>query len=445
MRLTFFGGVGEVSGANYLLESGGTKIIVDCGLHQGNVFSEKHNWEPFPYDPREISAVLVTHAHIDHTGLLPRLLRDGFEGKIYSTGPTRDFAELLLLDSEHILFQEAERYGKPALYGVRDVEEMMARWNAVPYHQEINTGPFKIIFYNAAHILGSSFIVIEADDKKIVFSGDLGNSPAPLLGSLEIFEDADYCVIESAYGDRIHQEIKDGLVEDVIEDTVKAGGTLMIPAFAMERTQKLLFDINELMENGRVPKIPVFLDSPLAIKMTAVYKKHQSFMDKETLKLLKGDELLFDFPQLRKTLIVEQSKAINDVPPPKVIIAGSGMSQGGRILHHEKRYLSDSHSTILFVGYQAKNSLGRKIQDGAKIVKIHGEDVPVRCRVAVVEYYSAHADQPQLLDWLRIMRLSLQKVFVVQGEEGLAPLAHKIIDELAIKAEIPKEGDSFIL
>jgi len=449
MKLSFFGGVGEVSGANYLLETSDRgqviKILIDCGLHQGAASAEKRNWEPFPYDPHEISAVFVTHAHIDHTGLLPRLLKDGFKGKIYSTEPTKDFAELLLTDSEHILMQEAERYGKPPLYGVRDVEELVAHWEGVNYHQEVNVGPFKIVFYNAAHILGSSFIVIEAEGKKIVFSGDLGNSPAPLLGTTEIFEDADYCLIESAYGDRFHQMTKDGLVEDVIEDTVKSGGTLIIPAFAMERTQKLLFDIDELMTHGRVPKVPVFLDSPLAIKMTAVYKKHLDYLDKETRDILKGDNLIFDFPQLKKTLTIDESKSINNIAPPKIIIAGSGMSQGGRILHHEKRYLSDPNSTILFVGYQAKNSLGRKIQEGAKSVKIHGENVPVRCRIAVGEYYSAHADQRQLLEWLWHMRLSLERVFVVQGEDGLAPLAHKITDDLAVKAVIPKEGDSFVL
>jgi metallo-beta-lactamase family protein len=447
MKLTFYGGVKEVTGANYLLESGDTKILIDCGLHQGGSFCEKHNWEPFKYNPEEIAAVFLTHAHIDHSGRLPKLLKERFKGRVYSTPPTKDFANLLLLDSEHVLVDEATRFKKPALYTVRDIEELMTRWEDVPYGKEITVGPFKITFRSAGHILGSSIVVIEAEGKKIAFSGDLGNSPAPIIGAYDVLgDDIDYCVVESTYGDRIHPEIAGGMVEDVIEDTVKAGGVLMIPAFAMERTQKLLFEINELIENGRVPMVPVFLDSPLAIKVTDVYKKYKDYFDEKTMHLLKGDNLLFDFPGLKKTFTTDESKKINDTPAPKIIIAGSGMSQGGRILHHEKRYLADPKSTILFIGYQAKNSLGRKVLDGEKEVKIHGEMVPVRCRIVQIHGYSAHADQKQLLEWLRPMRLSLKKIFVVQGEEEASlAVSRKIIDELAVRAEIPQEDTPYEL
>lgn len=436
-----------MTGANYLLESGGIKILIDCGLHQGSVFSEKQNWEPFPYDPKEISAVFITHAHIDHTGRLPKLVKGGFRGKVYSTPPTRDFANVMLLDTEHILMQEAERFKLPVLYGIREVEELMACWEGILYHQQIEIGPMKVSLYNAGHILGSSIVVVEAEGKKIAFSGDLGNTPAPIIGPTEILgDDIDYCVIESAYGNRLHQPSPDGMLENVIEETVKAGGVLMIPAFAMERTQKLLFEINELVENGRIPKIPIYLDSPLAIKVTEVYKKHKDYFDKATMDLMKGGDLLFDFPGLKKTLTVEESKSINEIKPPKIIIAGSGMSQGGRILHHEKRYLPDPKSTILFIGYQAKNSLGRKILEGEKSVKIHGEEIPVRCRVASIEEYSAHADQGQLLDWLRPMRTSLKKVFAVQGEdEESGVLVQKIINDLAVSAEIPEADKAYEL
>lgn len=436
-----------MTGANYLLESEGTKILIDCGLHQGSVFSEKHNWDPFPYDLKEISAVFITHAHIDHTGQLPKLAKEGFKGKIYSTPPTRDFANLLLLDSEHVLIQEAERFKLPVLYGVREVEELMARWEGIPYHKQITIGPMKITLYNAGHILGSSIAVVEAEGKKIAFSGDLGNTPSPIIGPTEILgDDIDYCVIESAYGNRIHKQSPEGALENIIEETSRKGGVLMIPAFAMERTQKLLFEINELVENGRIPKIPVFLDSPLAIKVTEVYKKYKDYFDKETMNLLKGDNLLFDFPGLKKTLTVEESKAINEVHAPKIIIAGSGMSQGGRILHHEKRYLPDPKNTILFIGYQAKNSLGRKILEGEKSVKIHKEEIPVRCRVASIEEYSAHADQKQLLDWLSPMRFNLKKVFAVQGEdEESAALVQKIVNDLAVSAEIPESDKVYEL
>lgn len=455
MQLTFYGGVKEVTGANYLLASNVTRpasrILIDCGLHQGGSFCEKHNWEPFPYDPKTIDAVFVTHAHIDHTGRLPKLVKDGFRGKVYSTPPTKDFANFLLLDSEHILLQEAEKHKKPSLYGVRDIEELMARWEGVPYHQPINVGPFTVAFYNAGHILGSSIVRIGWDVERgkrqeIVFSGDLGNSPAPIIGATEILEEADYAVVESTYGNRLHEFTPEGVIEDLIEDTVKAGGVLMIPTFAMERTQKLLFEINELIENGRVPKIPIFLDSPLAIKITEIYKKHQNYFDKETTRLLRGDNLLFDFLGLQKTLTTEESKKINDVPAPKVVIAGSGMMQGGRILHHVKRYLSDPKSTLLLVSYQAKGSLGRQILDGAKSVKIHGETVLVHCRIVNVPGYSAHADQGQLLDWLRPMRLALKKVFAVQGEEEESSvLVQKIVNDLAVSAEIPEERRVYTL
>ena len=433
-----------VTGANYLLESGEKKILIDCGLHQGGNFCEKHNWEPFPYDSKEISAVFITHAHIDHTGRLPKLIKEGFKGKVYSTPPTRDFAKELLLDSEHLLFQEAERLKRPPLYGVREVEELMANWEGVEYHKKIAVGPFSATFYNAGHILGSSFILVEAENKKIIFSGDLGNSPAPIIGVRESYpDDIDYCLIESTYGDRVHEDVasRKEIVEDLIEDTIKTGGTLMIPAFAMERTQELLFELNELAENGRIPRAPIFIDSPLAIKLTEVYKKYPQYFDSETREMIKRGDSIFSFPGLKMTFTTEQSKAINDVPPPKIIIAGSGMSHGGRILHHERRYLSDSKSMLLIIGYQANGSLGRQILDGAKSVKIFGEEVPGRCRVEAIGGYSAHADQPQLLEWLKPMRTTLKKAFIIQGEESSsAALAQKIKDELAIDVLIPELG-----
>jgi len=448
MKLTFNGGVGEVTGANYLLESGTKKILIDCGLHQGSHFSDQLNWESFPYNPAEIDAVVITHTHIDHTGLLPKLVRDGFKGRVISTEPTKDFAKILLMDSEHILLQEAERHKKEPLYTLRDIEDLMAKWEGYRYHEEVEIGPFRVTLFNAGHILGSSIILIEVEGKKIIFSGDLGNTPSPIIGATEFLgDDIDYCLIESTYGNRIHEgPHQKGVVEDVIEETVKRGGTLLIPAFAMERTQKLLFEINELIENGRIPQIPIFLDSPLAIKVTDVYKKHTDYFDEETIKYLKKDHTLFSFPGLKQTITTDESKSINDIQPPKVIIAGSGMSQGGRILHHEKRYLSDSKNTILFVGYQAKNSLGRKIQDGEKVVTIHKEKIPVKCKIVSAGNYSAHADQNQLLDWLYPMRYGLEKVFVVQGDpEESEALRNKIVNDLVVRAEIPEKGKTYEL
>ena len=448
MNLTFYGGAKEVTGANYLVESGGVKILVDCGMMQGGNYAERQNFEPFPYNPKEISAVFVTHAHIDHTGRLPKLVKDGFRGEIFSTPPTREFARYLLEDSVDILSREAKKHGQEPFCEPETLGVLMNLWKGVEYGEEAVVGPFKIVFRNAGHILGSAFIEVAAENKKIIFSGDLGNSPAPLIKPLEYPGEADYCLIESTYGGRVHERVdkmKDDL-EDVVEDTVKAGGTLLVPAFAMERTQSLLHHLDGLMGEGRIPRVPVFLDSPLAIRITDVYQKFGEYLNEETKEFLKKDKTLFDFPYLKKTLRTEDSRAISKVPPPKIIIAGSGMSQGGRILHHEKEYLSDPKSMILFVGYQVKGSLGRRILDGEKQVKIFGEEVLVRAKAVAISGYSAHADQSQLLEWLYPMRLGLKKVFVVQGEEEqAAALAQKIEDELAVSAELPSSGESLVL
>lgn len=448
MRLTFWGGTKEVSGANYLLESDkGTKILIDCGLIQGSRFAEKRNFDSFPYNPKEIDSVLITHSHIDHIGRLPKLWRDGFGGIIYSTSPTKDFSELLLLDSEHILSEEAKEFGRDPLYTVDDIIETLKIWRKVDYHNKFNINDFEIEFFDAGHILGSAIIVIKNQDKTIVFSGDLGNWPAPIINPTEKINYADYLVIESTYGNKIHQkQQQEEELEDVIEDTVKKGGVLLIPSFAMERTQELLFHLNHLVENKKIPRIPVFIDSPLAIKLTSVYSKYRRYFNKEVLQKIKlGDDIL-SFSGLHFTLTSEESKEINNVPPPKLIIAGAGMMNGGRILHHAKLYLSDASNTILFVGYQTKGSLGREILDGAKKVKILGEEVSVRARVYQIESYSAHADQKKLLEWINPMRLSLKKLFVVQGEEEAEnALAQKVRDELAVEAILPEYSQSFVL
>jgi metallo-beta-lactamase family protein len=445
MKLTFCGGAGSVTGANYLLESDNTKILIDCGLEQGSNFAERRNFEAFPYNPADITAVYVTHAHVDHIGRLPKLWKDGFKGKIFSTLPTRDFAEILLLDSEHILAQEAERENQPALYRTEDIDQVMRIWEGVPYHAPIQTNNFSVEFLDAGHILGSAIIRVKAEGKTVIFSGDLGNYPAPILQPTEQVSAADYCLVESTYGDRVHEKEnqRQEILEDIIEETVKRGGTLLIPAFAMERTQELLYNLHDLFEQGRIPRVPVFIDSPLAIKLTRVYKKYESFFNPATRQIIRSGDDILNFPGLHLTLNQDESKGINDVPPPKIIIAGSGMSQGGRILHHEVRYLPDPKSTILFVGYQAQGSLGRRILEGATTVRILGQEVPVHAEKRLVSGYSAHADQPRLLAWLRPMRQSLKTVFVVQGEPAASEaLATKIRDELTINAVVPQAGST---
>ncbi|HVM77335.1 MAG TPA: MBL fold metallo-hydrolase, partial [Candidatus Paceibacterota bacterium] len=333
MKLTFYGGTGEATGANYILESGGTKVMVDCGLHQGSHYAERENFDPFPYDPKIVDAVFITHSHLDHIGRLPSLVKRGFKGTIYSTIGTRDVAELMLLDSEHLLSKEAEREHREPLYTDQDIEHVMKQWRGVNYHEPLSVGDFAVEFFDAGHILGSAFIRIRAEGKAIVFSGDLGNTPAPILQPTETIDQADYCVIESTYGDREHQNIdqRREMLEDAVEDTVKAGGVLMIPTFAMERTQELLYHLHQLFQEGRIPRVPVFIDSPLAIKLTAIYKKHENYFNPATRHIAASGDDILNFPGLRLTLTTEQSKEINNVPPPKIIIAGSGMSNGGRI------------------------------------------------------------------------------------------------------------------
>lgn len=437
-----------MTGANYLIETETSKVLVDCGLAQGTRHAEKQNYEKFPYDPASIGAVLVTHAHIDHTGRLPKLVKDGFRGKIFMTRPARDFVEIMLADSQELMADEAKNEKEKPLYSKEDVARTLEFIETAEYGEEVTvTRDIKFRFRDAGHILGSAIIEVWANSTKIVFSGDLGNPPVPLLRPTEFIDEADYVVVESTYGDREHEKLDErkNLLEDIIEDTFVKGGILMIPVFALERTQELLYELNSLVENHRVPRIPIFIDSPLAIDATKIYKKYPEYYNEKATYLIESGDQLFQFPGLKFTYTAVESKTINDVPPPKIIIAGSGMSNGGRILHHERRYLSDPNSFILFIGYQTAGTLGRRIADGEKEVKIFGETVPVRCGVRAIGGYSAHADRAKLRDWVEHVKGGgkLKKTFVVQGEEGPAlSFVQLLRDHLGIDAEAPMAGDS---
>ncbi|NOY35651.1 MAG: MBL fold metallo-hydrolase [bacterium] len=449
LKLTFCGGAQSVTGSNYLLESGDTKILVDCGLFQGTKISEDKNDDSFPYDPASIDALFITHAHLDHIGRVPKLVRDGFRGKIFSTPPTRDLAELMLADSLGVMRKEARRSRKKdAIYSEDDIQRALGLWNPVDYHDGIPVADFNINFRDAGHVMGSAMVEIARGGKKILFTGDLGNPPNPLLRDTEKVTDADFLIIESTYGDREHEELNEAnlKLERVIEDTMHSGGALMIPAFSLERTQKLLFQINDLVEHGRIPRAPIFLDSPLAIKATNVYKKYQRYYNENAKDIIRSGDALFQFPGLKMTLKTEESKAIKRAPFPKIIIAGSGMSNGGRIVHHELNYLPDPKSALLLMGYQAAGSLGRRLQERQKTVRIMGETVRVRARVENIRGYSAHPDMNDLFDFVHNTADTVKKVFVVQGEpKSSLFFTQRLRDYLGVDAAAPETGDNFEL
>ncbi len=448
MDLTFCGAAGQVTGSNHLLTSGRHKILVDCGLFQGGSDSEEENFKDFMYDPAEIEAVFITHAHLDHVGRLPKLFQDGFRGKIYSTPATRDCAELILLDSEKLICQAAERHGKPEFCTTGTVEQVMKLWHGVEYHQELQHGDFFATFFDAGHILGSSSIAIKAEGKTIVFSGDIGNYPAPIIKPTEFPVDADYVVMEATYGNEVHdpEATRRDSLEKVIRETVARGGVLMIPAFALERTQEILYFMNELFAEGRIPRVPVFVDSPLAIKLTSIYHKYRRYFNAAANQAIQEGDDIFNFPGLHLTLTAELSKAINEVPAPKIIIAGSGMSHGGRIMHHELRYLSDPLNTILFIGYQAVGSLGRAIMEGAKEISIFGEPITVEAHIEKITSYSAHADLPKLLQWVSGTKKTVKHVFVVHAEtDRSSNLVAELKDKLGIDASAAEMAQTVTL
>jgi len=450
-NIAFYGGARSVTGANYLLKIDDVKILVDCGMFQGSRYSEDLNYEKFPHDPAEVGFVFITHSHTDHAGRLPKLYKEGFRGKVIATNATLDLIRKALPDNLNLIKQEAQETGREPLFSLKDLEGVLELARGIGYEEEVDLGNgSKAFLHDAGHILGSSIVEIRFNGEKIYFTGDLGNPPTPLLNPYKFVSDASYIVIESAYGSRTHEDKAErkNILQKVIIETIQRGGVLMIPSFAIERTQELLYELNGLFNGGKIPKVPVFVDSPLATNLTEVYRKHSDYFNKETMYIINSGDDIFNFPGLKFTRSAEESKQINDVPPPKIIIAGSGMSTGGRILHHERRYLQDPNSTILFIGYQVKGSLGRRILDEEKEVKIFGEKVAVNCKVEAIGGYSAHADQKMLLEWVKPSAESgkLKKVFVVQGEEDSSlSLARKIERALEIDAIVPNPGESFEL
>ncbi len=444
MKLGFYGAAGEVTGSNHMLDGAGAKILIDCGFFQGVKVCDDKNNNPFAYDPSTIDALFVTHAHLDHVGRIPKLFNEGFKGKIYSTSPTREIAELMFNDTVRIIEREAKADGHKPLYGEDAVKKAMGNWEVLPYDKDVVIGELHIRFRDAGHILGSAMLEIEHNGKKLVYSGDLGNSPAPLLPDTALLSGIDFLIMEAVYGDKLHENRDEriGLLKAAVLDTIKKEGVLMIPAFSIERTQDLLVELNDLVEGKEIPEIPVFVDSPLAIKVTKVYQKSKEYFNQEVARAIKGGDDIFKFPRLRFTESSRDSIAIKGVPNPKIIIAGSGMSNGGRILHHEKNYLSDPKNTLLLVGYQAVGTMGRALQEGIKTVTIFDEKIPVNAKVMNIGGYSAHKDMNALLEFVETMKATIKKVFIVHAEPGVALFfSQRLRDYLAVDTLVPKEGD----
>jgi len=448
IKLTFCGGTGSVTGANFLLEIDGKKILVDCGLTQGDSLDDKINWDPFVYDPKAIDILFVTHAHIDHLGRIPKLINDGFRGKIYSSEPTKGLAKLMLEDTAGILGKNTD-LGLDKIYSEENIKLTLSLWQGFSYHQTIKiTENVEVVLLNAGHILGSVMVEFLFNGKKILFTGDLGNSPSPILPDTEKVTDVDYLIMESVYGDRNHESRDDRrkFLEETIEDNYKRKGTLIIPTFSLERSQELLFELDALVENNRIPVMPIFLDSPLAIRLTEVFKQYRNYFNENAQKAMVHEKYLFDFPGLHSTLQSKESQMIRNVPNPKIVIAGSGMSTGGRIVHHERHYLPDPNNTLLLTGYQSVGTPGRLIQEGLKTVRITGEDVAIRAHIVTILGYSGHKDSDGLLNFAQAMEDTVKKVFVVMGEPKSSMfLVQKLRDNLGIEAYAPERGDSVVL
>lgn len=449
MKITFCGAAHEVTGSCHLLEIQGKKILIDCGMFQGSNFNEGKNFDAFPFNPGDLDAVLITHAHLDHVGRLPKLVKDGFVHKtIYLTKGTKDLTELVLQDAAEIMAYDHRKFQAPMLYESADIAATMELCQDVDYHAPVDLGDgITAVWKDAGHIFGSAFIEIEIENKKIIFSGDIGNVNEPIVRDTEnLSPGVNLLVCESTYGDRLHENIeaRQKLILKLFQEAYKKGGTLMIPSFSIERTQEFLYDLNHLSEIEKVlPPMPIFLDSPMAIDAVKIYEKYPEYYDREANELHRSGDDFLTFKQLKMTYTREESKEINGVRGPKVIIAGAGMMNGGRILHHAFRYLSDPASTLLIIGYQAQGTLGRKLYEGAKRVKIFGEDIRVACTVKAIGALSAHGDQKKLLEWIGSGATLPREVYFVHGEpHASTELAHRVRDKFGVETFVAEMGET---
>ena len=473
MIITFLGATKIVTGSNFLVEAAGKKFLVDCGLYQGKAELEEQNYREFDYNPAEIDFMLLTHAHIDHSGRIPKLYNDGFKGPIYAHKATCDLCQIMLPDSGHIQEMEAEwknkkriRKGQPTrvpLYTAEDALKCMEIFVPVKYDEIIQVSEnIYVRFNDAGHMLGSSTIEIwakeDGKETKAVFSGDLGNNDIPLLSEPTMIDNCDYLVMESTYGSRLHirNDQKAELFLKIVSETIDNGGTVVIPSFAVGRTQEILYEINKIKENRHdeeflreyrtLMKVPVYVDSPLAISATQVFKENMDLFEDEVKEEMERGNNPLEFPGLKFTQTADESKALNESNEPSIIISASGMCDVGRIKHHLKHNIWNPKSTILFVGYQAPGTLGYEIVNGAKKVTIFGEEFAVNARIEYIEGYSGHADQEWLMNFVYSFYNKPKHIFLVHGEEeSQEVLRNKILENTGIGVTIPEYGETYQL
>jgi metallo-beta-lactamase family protein len=458
IKLSFLGAARNVTGSRYLLEFKGQRILIDCGFFQEWKFKAR-NWEPFSVPPNTINAVLLTHAHLDHVGLLPKLVREGFDGRVFCTAATAEIATIIMLDAARIQEEDANykrrrheregRKGQPEvlpLYTTEDATQAIPMLAPVPFERRIEVGEgIRAEYLEAGHILGAASIRLTLKDgdeeRTVVFSGDIGRPDAPYLRPPKTFDAADYLVMESTYGNREHVDTQDKLdqFERIIHETIDRGGNLIIPSFAVERSQELLYYLHELLDAKRIPPLMVFMDSPMAIRVTQVFRNHPDLFDEEATELLREGKHPCDFGGLKMSRTTTQSKAINQIRGTVIIIAGSGMCTGGRVKHHLVANIERKESTILFVGYQAKGTLGRQILEGEPEVRIHGERHKVKARIEKINGFSGHADRGELLDWIKAFKTKPKRVFITHGEEDVATgFAGNLSGQLGFDAIAPE-------
>ncbi len=463
MNIEFLGGARTVTGSSTLLERGSLKWLVDCGMFQGGEELEERNWNVDSYRPKELSLILLTHAHMDHCGLIPRMVNHGFRGRVVCTKATHDLCEIMLRDSGHIQEMEAEwrnRKGKRSgrketdlLYTVKDAERSLKFFEPVGYDALVPLSDgIEVRFRDAGHILGSAIIELWVGEgnqkKKLVFSGDLGGLGQPIVKDPAVIEDADVLWLESTYGNRLHRSKEETVTEllGILQEAIRSRAKVIIPAFAIERTQDIIFIIGQFMRKGRIPSVPVYIDSPLAISATEIFQRNPESFDQETKDLLLGGENPLEPPEIIYTRTTEESKKINEDTKPGIIIAASGMCEAGRIKHHLKHHLWRETSHVVMIGYQAEGTLGRRLVDGANSVRIFGEEIAVRARIHTLGGFSAHADQRGLLSWLGHFKNPHLQVFVNHGEEkASAELARMIDQEFHLKTILPRWREKMAL